>query len=90
MKTHSLFEAEDRAAEEFLLGARKHLFLANNLFFLLSFAREKRAELQSVQDRGASGAVAKVCFDFYIVLSPVIFRSSSSRSVVLEEVHSRS
>jgi hypothetical protein len=39
VKGHSLFEAEDKAAEEIMLGARKHLFLCNNLFSVLSHVR---------------------------------------------------
>ncbi len=56
VKTHSLFEAEDKGAEEFLMGARKHLFLANNLYFVLSFARDKKSELLAAQS--SAGALA--------------------------------
>ena len=60
VKTHSLFEAEDKGAEEFLMGARKHLFLVNNLYFVLSFARDKKTELMAVQS-SAGVLTAKVC-----------------------------
>ena len=39
VKVHSLYETEDKAAQEIVLGARKHLFLSNNLFSVLNHVR---------------------------------------------------
>jgi hypothetical protein len=44
-KAHALFEQEDRGAEDCIMTARKHLFLVNNFFALLNFAKEKKKEL---------------------------------------------
>ena len=35
-----MYEAEDKAAEEIVLGARKHLFLCNNLYSVLNHVRD--------------------------------------------------
>ncbi len=52
-KSHSLFEAEDKAAEEMILTARKHLFLANNLYSVSNHLRE-------IIEKGEDSATAKV------------------------------
>lgn len=41
----ALYDFEDKSAEECVLAARKHLFLINNVFALLSFVRDRRKEL---------------------------------------------
>jgi len=52
-KSHSLFEAEDKAAEEMILTARKHLFMANNLYSVSNHLRE-------IIEKGEDSATAKV------------------------------
>uniref|UniRef100_A0A7S3HT83 Exocyst subunit Exo70 family protein n=1 Tax=Spumella elongata TaxID=89044 RepID=A0A7S3HT83_9STRA len=51
-KSHSLFEAEDKAAEEMILTARKHLFMANNLYSVSNHLRE-------IIEKGEDSATAK-------------------------------
>lgn len=48
-----MYEAEDRGAENCILSARKHLFLVNNFYPLINFAKEKRKDLTE-GDRGSS------------------------------------
>jgi hypothetical protein len=40
-KAHSLFEMEDKHAEESVLSARKHLFLANNFHSIFNYLKER-------------------------------------------------
>lgn len=55
-KSHSLFEVEDKAAEEMVLTARKHLFLSNNLYSVSNHLRE-------IIEKGDDSATAKVNVD---------------------------
>lgn len=41
MNSHSLYDQEDKHAEEFIQAARKHLFLINNIYSMLTFVKEK-------------------------------------------------
>jgi hypothetical protein len=47
---------DDKAAEEYIQLAQRHLFLVNNLYFVLSFAQEKRADLQATLTSSAVSA----------------------------------
>ena len=56
-KGHSLFEAEDKAAEEIVLGARKHLFLSNNLYSVLNHVRNM---IEKVDGEGGANQKVRV------------------------------
>ena len=47
MKGHALFESGEKDGEEYLLWARRHLFLSNNLFSLHIYLQEKKKDLQA-------------------------------------------
>jgi hypothetical protein len=59
VKQHSLFDFEDKQAEECVLSARKHLFLINNMYAVLTFAKERKKEISNQGDSGAN----KVCIE---------------------------
>ncbi len=44
MNAHGMHEMEDKVAEEFILSARKHLFMANNLFAMFMFVKDRKKE----------------------------------------------
>lgn len=44
MNAHGMHEMEDKVAEDFILSARKHLFMANNLFAMFMFVKERKRE----------------------------------------------
>lgn len=46
VKSHKLYEVGSKEAEELLSTARKHLFMVNNSYSILTYLREKRKELQ--------------------------------------------
>ena len=47
MKGHALFESGEKDGDEYLLWARRHLFLSNNLFSLHVYLQEKKKDLQA-------------------------------------------
>jgi hypothetical protein len=50
-----LFEEDDRAAEEVVVVARKHLFLSNNLYAICNYMKERRKELRAEADAAVAG-----------------------------------
>ena len=44
MNAHGMHEMEDKVAEDFILSARKHLFMANNLFAMFMFVKDRKKE----------------------------------------------
>eukprot|EP01036_Dinobryon_divergens_P031317 gene31317-40691_t len=44
MNAHGMHEMEDKVAEDFILSARKHLFMANNLFAMFMFVKDRKRE----------------------------------------------
>lgn len=46
MKGHALFDAGEKDGEEYLLWAKKYLYLSNNLYSLYIYLQEKQKELQ--------------------------------------------
>eukprot|EP00981_Chlorochromonas_danica_P016194 scaffold16024_cov258-Ochromonas_danica.AAC.4 len=48
VKNHNLFACDDNCAEELVLSARKHLFLANNLHAMWTYIKDRR---DGVEDR---------------------------------------
>lgn len=54
IKAHSLFEVEDKGAEDCIITARKHLFLANNLHSVLSHVKEMLNENGSSSSGGGN------------------------------------
>lgn len=57
---HSLYDYEDKHAEDYVLTARKHLFLINNLYSLLSFVKERRKDLSGAANSASSSSGEKV------------------------------
>jgi Exo70 exocyst complex subunit len=55
LKGHALFESGERDADDYLLWARKHLFLVNNLYSLSVYIQEKRKDMQMYTNAAASG-----------------------------------
>jgi hypothetical protein len=47
IKRHSLYETNDKDGGEYLLWAKKHLFLINNLYSLYIYLKEKKKDLKS-------------------------------------------
>jgi hypothetical protein len=45
VKTHKLYEAGGKEAEELLSSSRKHLFMINNTYSILTYIREKKKEI---------------------------------------------
>jgi len=45
VKTHKLYEAGGKEAEELLSSSRKHLFMINNAYSILTYIREKKKEI---------------------------------------------
>lgn len=39
-----MYEMDDKNAEEFILSARKHLFLANNLHSIFNYLKDRRKD----------------------------------------------
>lgn len=66
-KSHSLFEAEDKAAEEMILTARKHLFMANNLYSVSNHLRE-------IIEKGEDSATAKVTKCIFCAYMVILFQ----------------
>ena len=40
-----MYEMEDKVAEDFILSARKHLFMANNLFAMFMFIKDRKRDV---------------------------------------------
>lgn len=57
IKNHNLFEMEDKAAEDMVMSARKHLFLSNNYYAMWNYTKDKRDDGSSAQTmrRGVAG-----------------------------------
>jgi hypothetical protein len=55
LKGHALFDAGEKDAEEYLMWARKHLFLSNNLFSLHIYLQEKKRDLQAYASSAGVG-----------------------------------
>jgi hypothetical protein len=69
--THALYEAGEKEAEDAIVWAKRHLFLANNLFSVYTYLREKRQDVQDELEHqgggagdGASSGLATVCTVF--------------------------
>ena len=45
VKTHKLYEAGGKEAEDLLSSSRKHLFMINNAYSMLTYIREKKKEI---------------------------------------------
>ena len=57
MKGHALFESGEKDGDEYLLWARRHLFLSNNLFSLNVYLQEKKVDLKSYASSGHDGGL---------------------------------
>ena len=53
-KSHGLHEAEDKWAEDFMLMSRKHLFMANNLYSVYMYIKDKKKESGSSPEDAVS------------------------------------
>ena len=56
VKTHKLYEVGGKEAEELLSTARKHLFMVNNSYSILTYLREKRKELQGQMSKAVNNS----------------------------------
>jgi len=54
VKTHKLYEAGGKEAEELLASARKHLFMINNTYSMLTYLREKKKELSKINNAASN------------------------------------
>lgn len=68
-KGHNLYEVEDKAAEEIVLGARKHLFLCNNLFSVMNHVRD----MIDKADEAINGKVREKDYIYYILYYTLLY-----------------
>jgi len=47
VKAHGMHELEDKVAEDYILSARKHLFMANNLYSMYIFIKDRKRDQTS-------------------------------------------
>ena len=47
MNAHGMHELEDKVAEDYILSARKHLFMANNLYSMFIFIKDRKRDQNS-------------------------------------------
>ena len=78
-KGHNLYEVEDKVAEEIVLGARKHLFLCNNLFSVMNHVRD----MIDKADEAINGKVREKVYIYYTILSTMY----CTKYIVLYTIH---
>ena len=71
MNAHGMHEMEDKVAEDFILSARKHLFMANNLFAMFMFVKDRKREA-GYEAGGHPAPITDVTSTFTLILFQLI------------------
>lgn len=88
VKTHKLYEAGGKEAEELLASARKHLFMINNTYSILTYLREKKKDLAQINNNAANSKPNLHDQKLLIFLDSLETRFNDEKSKFCEKVSS--